>query len=207
MTNEEIAAREAQVLGAPPRVVPLLRAELSGEAIALIREIGAALGIDWSEDDDSPIAPWFGMMFRYPRLFRLQLETGIHLLGHGAIPPLERELAILRTGWLARAPYEWSEHVRIIRGLGVSEEVVERVRVGSAAPEWSEHERALLRAVEELFADDMISDATWAVLAKGWSELQLIELPALVGQYRAVAGMQNSLRLPLNPDSVGLRAH
>lgn len=207
MTDEEIAAREAQVLGAPPRVVPLLRAELSGEAIALIREIGAALGIDWSEDDDSPIAPWFGMMFRYPRLFRLQLETGIHLLGHGAIPPLERELAILRTGWLARAPYEWSEHVRIFRALGGSEAVVERVRVGSAAPEWSEHERALLRAVEELFADDMISDATWAALASRWDELQMIELPALVGQYRAVAGMQNSLRLPLNPDSVGLRAH
>jgi alkylhydroperoxidase family enzyme len=206
MTDEEIAAREAQVLGAPPRVVPLLRAELSDEAIDLIREIGATLGIDWGEDADAPIAKWFGMMFRYPRLFRLQMETGIHLLGHGAIPPLERELAILRTGWLARAPYEWSEHVRIIRALGVSEDVVERVRVGSSAPEWSEHERALLCAVEELFADDMISDATWATLASRWDEQQMIELPALVGQYRAVAGMQNSLRLPLNPDSAGLRA-
>ena len=198
--------REMQVLGAPPRVAPLLRAELNEEAIDQIREIGATLGIAWGDDEDAPIALWFGIMFRCPRLFRLQLETGIHLLGHGAIPPIERELAVLRTAWLARAPYEWSEHVRIIRALGVSEEVVERVRTGSSAPGWNGHERALLCAVEELFADDMISDATWATLASRWNERQMIELPALVGQYRAVAGMQNSLRLPLSAESAGLRA-
>lgn len=202
MTNDEIAAREAQILGSPPRIVPLERKDLSAEALSQIEDIGTAVGVAAPE----MISPWFGIMFRYPTIFRLQLETGIHLLGSGTIPAVEREMAVLRTGWLARAPFEWSEHVRLIRGMGVGEAVVARIQTGSSAPEWSEHERALLRAVEELFADDMISDATWAVLAQSWSDQQLIELPALVGQYRAVAGMQNSLRLPLHPDSEGLRA-
>jgi hypothetical protein len=50
----------------------------------------------------------------------------------------------------------------------------------------------------------MISDATWAALAHSWDERQLIEFPALVGNYIAVALIQNSLRIRLNEGSLGL---
>ncbi len=53
----------------------------------------------------------------------------------------------------------------------------------------------MVRAVEELRNDAMISDATWAELAKTYDDKQLIELPMLVGQYTTVAFYQNSLRL------------
>ncbi|MBW8784275.1 MAG: carboxymuconolactone decarboxylase family protein [Novosphingobium sp.] len=201
MNDEQIAAREAEVLGAPPRVRPLAPEELSPEVAELAREIGNVLGIPEPED----LAIWFKIMAHHPGLYRRHLEVGIELLGRGALPPVERELAIMRTGWLCGAPYEWSEHVAIARKLGVDAATIERVIVGSAAPGWSEHERALIRAVEELLADKMIGDATWEVLARSWNERQLIELPTLVGQYVAVAMMQNSLRLPLSHDRHGLR--
>ena len=68
------------------------------------------------------------------------------------------------------------------------------------------HAQAILRAAEELFADAMISDETWATLSKRLDDRQLIELPILIGQYQAVAYYQNSLRLRLHNGNLGLKA-
>jgi alkylhydroperoxidase family enzyme len=52
----------------------------------------------------------------------------------------------------------------------------------------------------------MISDATWAVLATHFDDKQLIELPIVIGQYHAVAYLQNALRMRLHSGNQGLRA-
>jgi alkylhydroperoxidase family enzyme len=168
--------------------------------VRLAHQIAAVVGITPGET----LTDYFAVMYRHPALYRSQMETGIMLLGSSAIPPRKREIAILRSAWLCGAPYEWGAHVRMARSLGVSSEEIERITLGSTAPGWTRAEAALLRAVEELHADHMIADATWAELAGEWSEAQLIELPALVGQYIAVALIQNSLRLPLDPGCKGL---
>jgi hypothetical protein len=111
---------------------------------------------------------------------------------------------VLRVGWLCQAPYEWGEHVDIGKRYGLTSEEVERVTVGSSAPEWNGHDRAILSSVEEMLSDKMISDENWAILAKTWDEAQLIEFVTLVGQYVATAIQQNSLRVALSPDNPGL---
>jgi 4-carboxymuconolactone decarboxylase len=130
---------------------------------------------------------------------------GIQLLGKGELSARERELAVLRVGWWCRAPYEWGEHVAIAKRCGVSSDEIERITEGSSAPGWTEHERAILRAVEELLDHQMISDPTWETLARTWTERQLIEFPVLIGQYFATALQQNSLRVRLADDNLGLR--
>jgi 4-carboxymuconolactone decarboxylase len=59
--------------------------------------------------------------------------------------------------------------------------------------------------VEELLGNQMISDATWEALAQSWTERQLIEFPMMVGQYFATALQQNSLRVRLADENLGLR--
>ena len=197
-----VATRQAQVLGQPLRVAPRAQSELQGEARELATAIGATLGVVGSPE----LPTYFAVMFRHPGLYRCQMELGIEMFARGALPPAERELAILRTAWLCGAPYEWSEHVALAHKQGWTEADTERVTQGSSAPGWTAHQRALLRAVEELHADHMIADETWAALAQSWDERQLIELPALVGQYITVALVQNSLRMPLGTDRGGLHA-
>jgi alkylhydroperoxidase family enzyme len=145
-------------------------------------------------------------MLRHPDLFARQMELGLQLLSRGALPPRDRELVILRVGWLCRAPYEWGEHVHIAKTVGITSEEIERVTLGSGAPGWNEHEQALLRATEELRETAMISDATWSTLEKRLDQRQLIELPIVVGQYQTVAYYQNSLRLRLHEGNSGLNA-
>jgi alkylhydroperoxidase family enzyme len=145
-------------------------------------------------------------MLRHPDLFARQMELGLQLLSRGALHPRDRELVILRVGWLCRAPYEWGEHVHIAKTVGITSEEIERVTLGSGAPGWNEHEQGLLLATEELRETAMISDATWSTLAKRLDQRQLIELPIVVGQYQTVAYYQNSLRLRLHEGNSGLNA-
>jgi len=96
--------------------------------------------------------------------------------------------------------------VVIAKRNGVTPEEIEWVIEGSTAPGWNDHERALVRAMEELHFDSMISDETWDVLAKTYNDKQLLEVLVLAGQYKTVAYMQNSLRLRIPKGKEGLTA-
>jgi alkylhydroperoxidase family enzyme len=90
--------------------------------------------------------------------------------------------------------------------VGITSEEIARSTIGSAAPEWTDQERAIMRASEELHESAMISDETWDQLASRLSEAQLVELVLLIGQFSTTAYLQNALRLRLEPGNPGLSA-
>ena len=197
--GNQIAAREAQVVGAGPRIAALEDSEMSGEAREIVDAVRASAGAGPAAE----VPDYMRTIAKHPGLFRSQMDTG-KLFFNGLIPARERELAVLRIGWLAGAPYEWGEHVKIAQRYGVSPEEIERAIAGSSAPGWTAHEAAILRGVEELIADFAIGGETWDVLAQSWDEAQMLEFPAMVGQYVAIAFIQNSIRTRLAPENPGL---
>lgn len=198
--DRNIDERMAQIVGKPPRIDPVDENNLPPEAEEAAIEIRAAFGMP--ENGFMPES--FRMMLNHVELFRGQMAIGMALAA-GSIPPRERELIVLRNAWICGAPYEWGEHVDIgKKRAGLTTEEVERCTQGSKAEGWSAHERAILKGVEELHADHMISDETWAVLAKTWSVKQLAEFPVLVGVYTTTAMQQNSLRYRLDGSNSGL---
>jgi 4-carboxymuconolactone decarboxylase len=195
----DIAAREAQVIGEGPRIAAVPDEAIDPEARVLVNTIRAGAGVGPAE-----IMPeYMRIVIKHPELFRCQLDLGT-VLYNGLIPARERELAILRVGWLTQAPYEWGQHVDIAKRTGLTAEEVDRVTLGSSAAGWSQHNAAILRGVEELIADHALSDVTWDCLAKTWDDAQLIEFPMMVGQYVATAYVQNSLRIPMMDGNPGL---
>ena len=197
--GDRIDQRHAQVVGDGPKIIALEDSEMSGEAREIVDAVRASAGAG-----PAAVMPeYMRTLAKHPGLFRSHMESGT-LFFKGRISPRERELAVLRIGWLTGAPYEWGEHVKIAQRYGVSPEEIERAVVGSAATGWSEHEAAILRGVEELLEDFAISGATWDVLAKSWDEAQMLEFPAMVGQYVVTAFMQNSIRASLAPENPGL---
>lgn len=166
-----------------PRIPALPAADRDDQAQELLGGVGGLTG---------PASNIFDTLVRHPGLFRKWLPFGGKLLS-GKLPARDRELLILRTGWLCRSAYEWGQHVLIARSVGITDEEIARVVQGSDAPGWDPFERALLMAADELHDDACISDATWAALAERYDERQLIELPMLVGHYHMVAFTLNSL--------------
>jgi 4-carboxymuconolactone decarboxylase len=167
----------------PRRIPPLPEDQRDEQARALldpIRVDGTDLNI-------------FATLVRHPRLFKRWSGFGGFLLYRGELPARHRELLILRTAWNTRAEYEWGQHVRIARELGLTDVEISRVLDGPDAAGWSALEAALLRASDELHNESTISDATWAVLVAEYDESQMIEVCMVVGQYHLVAFTLNAL--------------
>jgi alkylhydroperoxidase family enzyme len=111
----------------------------------------------------------------------------------GKLPARDRELLILRTAWHCRSAYEWGQHTRLSRAVGITDHEIERVIAGPGAAGWAPFDRALLQAADDLHDDASISDTTWDALARRYDDRQLIEVPMLVGHYHMVAFALNTL--------------
>jgi alkylhydroperoxidase family enzyme len=146
----------------------------------------------------------FATLAHHPKLLKRWSVFGNHVLAKSTLPARERELAILRVGWLCRAGYEWGHHVQIGRRVGLSDEEIRRIGEGPDAPGWGPTERVLLRAVDELHGDQFIGDETWKVLCSQYSTEQCIDLIFAVGQYHLVSMALNSLGVQLEPGFEGL---
>jgi alkylhydroperoxidase family enzyme len=141
----------------------------------------------------------FKTLAHHPNLMRRWLVFGNHVLFKSTLPARERELVILRIGYLCQANYEWTQHVQIGLQAGLTTEEIRRIAKGPDAPEWKEQERLLLKATDELRTDAFISDATWAGLQKYYNTQQLMDLVFAVGQYNLVSMALNTLGVQLDP--------
>lgn len=148
---------------------------------------------------NGPILNIFRTLANHPALAKRWLVFGNHVLAKSTLPARERELLILRIGWLCRAGYEWGQHVVIGKASGLTDEEIARIAKGPDAPGWSAPDRALLRAVDELHADAFVSDATWAELAGRFSTQQLMDLVFTVGQYNLVSMALNTFGVQPEP--------
>jgi alkylhydroperoxidase family enzyme len=140
----------------------------------------------------------FRTLAYHPKLLKRWLVFGNHILGKNTLPERDRELLILRIGWLCRAEYEWTQHVIIGKRAGLTDEDIARIAVGSDAGGLDPFDRVQLRAVEELHRDAHISDATWAALSERYDTQQLLDLIFTVGQYQLVSMALNSLGVQLD---------
>ena len=204
-TSQRAAIRHDEILGQPPRIAPQPRAAVAAQVQAATQKLRGNVINGAAPLPLEAIPEIMFTMCRFPALWDRLVELTIQIQGPDSVlPARDRKLAILRTGWLCQAPYEFGEHVKQARRLGFAPEEIERIVTGSAAPGWNDHERAILQAAEELHQGAMISDGTWARLAQQLGEHQLFELVVLIGQFTATAYFQNALRLRLEPGNDGL---
>ncbi len=129
-----------------------------------------------------------------------------YFVRNATIPTRHRELLILRTAWLSRGDYIWGRHDVIGKEAGLTAEEIARVTAGPDAPGWDGFERALLAAADELHTSRFISDATWNVLAEGYTDDELRQVVLVVGNYTQLAMFQNALGAQLPPGFPGLPA-
>jgi alkylhydroperoxidase family enzyme len=139
----------------------------------------------------------FRVMMNHPKLTRRWTVFAGHVLHKQTLPVRERELLILRIGWLNQAEYEWAQHVEIAKRGGITAAEIERVKAGPGAG-WNAHEAALLQAADDLFENSVVSDQTWAALAEKYSTEEMMDVVFTIGQYNLVSWALNSFGVPLD---------
>jgi 4-carboxymuconolactone decarboxylase len=143
-----------------------------------------------------PMPPILGLLARHPQVGGAWLAFGAVLLDAGTLDPRDRELLILRISWRTQCRYEWAQHVGIGLAEGLTREQVDAVPDGAAAGIWTDGQRDLVRAADELLDDHVIHDGTWERLAARFDERQLLELAFVIGSYACLAMVLNSVGLP-----------
>lgn len=153
-------------------------------------------------DEATPRGHWniFSTLARNPRLLLALMPLGDYVFDEAQLGFEDRELLILRTGFNCRSSYELAHHLSIATAGGVSRATVERVMEGPDADGWSDRQRLILLAADELHVQSRVSDATWAGLEGHLDEAQLIELTVLAGFYHAVCYLLNSAGVEVEPE-------
>lgn len=116
-----------------------------------------------------------------------------YILRESGLPPREREILILRTGWRNKALYEWEHHKSLGLAVGLTEDEINAIAEGPRAKTWSDFDAALITAADELKDDAFISDKTWATLSARYNDSQMIDVIATVGDYTFVSMFLNSV--------------
>jgi 4-carboxymuconolactone decarboxylase len=140
----------------------------------------------------------FKVLAHHPKLVKRWTPFAGHILGKQTLPFRDRELLILRIGWLNQAEYEFAQHELIARRGGVSEADIARLKDGPKAAGWTEKEAALLQVADDLFDSSVVADETWETCAKHYSTEQLMDAVFTVGQYNLVSWALNSFGVPLD---------
>jgi alkylhydroperoxidase family enzyme len=148
----------------------------------------------------------FRTLAHHPDLLKRWTVFGNHVLFKSTLPARDREIAILRVGWLCRSEYEWGQHVVIGKREGLTDDEIRRIAAGADASGWDPFESALVRATDELHDDAMIGAETWAALSERYSTEQLMDLVFTVGQYHLVSMALNTLGVQLDAGVEGFEA-
>jgi alkylhydroperoxidase family enzyme len=139
----------------------------------------------------------FRVLLRHPGVAKALQGMLAALLFRGTLDPRLRELAILRIGWVTGSEYEWTQHWRVSKQLGLADEVLLAARDWRGAACLSEADRSVLAATDETLERGAISASTWAELEKHLSAEQRIELVAAIGNWRLFSSLLRSLEIPL----------
>ncbi|MEU3569806.1 MBL fold metallo-hydrolase [Kitasatospora sp. NPDC036755] len=195
---DEFTVEAARLVPRPPAEIAALAGRLDGPAAALLAEGAGPLA-------GRPVLNVLATIGHHPDLL-VALAPLLAQLNQGLLPFRERELAVLRTAHRTGSTYEWEHHVRLGAAAGLTGPEIARVQEGSEHPDWSEPDRTLLRAVDELHDGHALAPDTWRALVERHSEAQVLELLALVGTYGTIAGILNTCRVPLDGWLAGAQA-
>lgn len=133
----------------------------------------------------------------HPHLLQPFLGFAATLATRGVLPRRASELLALRAAWNCRSAFEWAHHAVYAEAAGLTGDEIRRVAGRADDPLWSDADRLLLRAADQLHRDQDLDQATWDALAQHWNEAQLVEIPFVVGNYTMLSMVANATGVPV----------
>lgn len=113
----------------------------------------------------------------------------------------QRELVILRTTANLSCEYEWGVHVAAYADeAGLTREQVAATR-GAKSDDavWTEHDRLILKGIDELTRSGKISDVSYEQWSQTFSFDEQLEMLAVCGNYHTISFVANTARLAPEP--------
>lgn len=184
MTDSELS--QTLLEDPAPRLPTLDPSEFTDETHAFFSRWTGGI---FSNADSNPVLRTFA---HHPKLADVFSQFNIHLLSSSTLPVKERQIAIMRTVWICGGTYAWSSHLATSRSCGLSSDMYRPIQVGAEDPYFTDFERTVIRATDELVEDHEVSTESWNALSREWSSQQMLDFLFTVGAYILTAGVMRS---------------
>lgn len=166
----------------------LQRVELSPEQQVVFDAIGAPRG--------GVVPAPFHLLLESPELASLTQALGAFCRYRTGFPPKLSELLVLITASYWKCDFEFKVHSREAAKAGISESVIEALRVGSL-PEFEDSEsRLLYDFASGFFTTRDVPDALFDKAVAQFGRRRVVELAGVLGYYSSLAILMRIFRVP-----------
>lgn len=138
------------------------------------------------------------MIAHNPALMTAYAPLRNYIVKDSSLTERQRELVILRVGYKMQSEYEWTHHVVRGRAAGLSDEEIERVRLGADAVGWRDEEANLLRAVDQMQEEQELTVETASDLLQQIGRAALLDLLYTVGVYLTLGTILKTFAVPID---------
>jgi 4-carboxymuconolactone decarboxylase len=139
----------------------------------------------------------FRMMANAPASFHGFLQLAGSILMQSEFDARKREIAILRVAQVTRASYEWAQHVRLARQIGVTQEEIDRIGVDGPVQGLDEESALVCRVAEEISRDIRLSDEALEAILARYGVRQATELILCCSYFNMLSRFLESTRVEL----------
>jgi alkylhydroperoxidase family enzyme len=137
-----------------------------------------------------------------PDILKMSHSSLMALLQPGRVlKPKFRELAILRTGIVGDSRFEYSQHLKVARMVGIAEEKLQAIKGWTTSDQFEPAERAVMAATDELVGRNLIEDATFAELKRHFRDEEIMELVFVIATWRMHGIVVRALHLEYDNDT------
>ena len=137
-----------------------------------------------------------------PDAMQVFSHIGMWIRHEVPLDPRLRELAILQVGYVTGSSYEFSHHVKIGGGFGVTPEDIDAILAETRGVTTSlpELDRTVLRAARDLTNDIQIADDDWQTLEAALGRERLMELVLVISYYNHVVRVLAALQVDVEEE-------
>lgn len=143
-----------------------------------------------------PVFVVLAAFVNHPAMYIKRQTISDQIRSGSIIPTRVREIAISRILARTKGHAEWAGHLGAAKAAGVAEADLPRLAMPGSeglAPA----DAAVVRAVDDIFENDRISDASWQALAAHFKPAEIIDIALAAGGYRMVAMAINTFGVPI----------
>jgi len=119
------------------------------------------------------------------------------ILGRAEFDKRKREIAVCRIGHVTKATYEWTHHVRVARGLGVTDEEIDIIGSENPVTSLDEEGNLLCRVADEISLNVRLSDDALSQILRRYGVRGATELILCCSYFNMVSRFLESTRVEL----------
>lgn len=117
------------------------------------------------------------------------------------LPAELRELAILRTGIVGDSKFEYSQHLKVARMVGVSADKLAAIKSWALSEKFTPADRAVMQVTDEIVGRNLVEDESFAMLKQHLDDAQIMELFYVIGLWRMHGMIVRALHLEFDGDT------